>query len=224
MNSTTNSIKFACSLNNQGVNLLISGDSSSAMKSLQSARKLLKKAVNEVETTTSCIGMTLSNEEETLPFCESPAAIPGLEGMEFYFYNHGIMITDTTNGEGKEMLSLYYAIVLFNLALASHHEGRLGREESLKKAALLYSMTVQLLTRCAMPDGISATMLTMFALNNKAHIHYDMCEYVRSVGCMDAISNIISTQGLHSTLNSEDAEGLMLNVMLLNVPTVARAA
>jgi tetratricopeptide (TPR) repeat protein len=183
-NSAMNSIKYACSLNNQGVDLLISGNSLSAMKSFQSARKLLKEPANEVKTT-SCSGMTLSNEKATLPFHESPETVPGLENMEFYFCNNGLMITDTTNGESEEMLSLYNAIVLFNLALAYHREGRLGRAKSLKKAALLYSMTVQLLNGGpTMPDDdMSATILTLFALNNKTQIHYDLCKYIQSVDC-----------------------------------------
>jgi hypothetical protein len=221
-----NSIKYACSLNNQGVDLLVAGDSVSALEFLQSARKLLKEALFELETT-SCSGMTLSNGEETLPFFESPAALPGLEDTEFYIYDHGIrMITNTTNGESEEMLSLYSAIVLFNLALAFHHDGSLGREQSLKTAALVYGMTVQLLARSNMPDDISATILTLLALNNKAQIHYDQCEYIQSIDCMLIVSEIIldSADGLRSALNPKDVEGLMLNIILMNAPTAAPAA
>jgi hypothetical protein len=194
------------------------------MKSLQSARKLLKEAANEVETT-SCSGRTLSNEEVMMPFCESPATIPGLEGTEFYVYDHGIMITGTTNGESKEMLSLYNAILLFNIALVVHREGILRHEEkNLKKAALLYGMTLQLLARSTMPDDMSAPISTLFALNNKAHIQYGQCEYIQSVDSMQAISRIMDgVHGLHNTLNPDDVVGLMLNVMVLNVPTAAQA-
>jgi hypothetical protein len=220
-----NSIKNACSLNNQGVDLLVSGDSSSAMKSFMSALKLLKEAtINKVETT-SCSGMTLSTEAVTLPFCESPATVPGLESMQCYVYDHGIMITDTNNEESDKLLSLYNTIVLFNLALASHREGSLGHEKSLKKAFLLYSMIVQLLDGATIPGDMPTTILTLFALNNKAQIHYEQCEYIQSVDCMEEISEIMSgVDGLDSNLNTNDIKGLMLNVMLLNVPTAAQAA
>jgi hypothetical protein len=222
-----NSIEYICSLNDQGVGLLVAGDSVSALESLQSAQKLLKEALFELETT-SCSGMmTLSNEEETLPFFESPAALPGLGDTEFYLYDHGIhMITNTTNGESEEMLSLYSVIVLFNLALVFHHDGRLGREQSLKTAALLYGMVVQLLARSTMPDDISATILTLLALNNKAQIHYDQCEYIQSIDCMIIVADIIldSAQGLRSALNPKDVEGLMMNIILMNVPAAAPAA
>jgi hypothetical protein len=221
-----NSIKYACSLNNQGVYFLVSGDSLSATKSFQSALNLLKEAVNEAETT-SCPGMTLLNDEEeaTMPFCESTSTVPGLECMQCYVYDYAILFTNTAIQESEDMLSLYCAIILFNLALASHREGRLGSEKSLKKAALLYSMTVQLLTRSDMPADTSANILALLALNNKAQIHYDQCEYIQSVDCLQVISKIMgSVHGLHSTLNPKDVEGLLLNVMLLNVPTAAKAA
>jgi hypothetical protein len=42
---------------------------------------------------------------------------------------------------------------------------------------------------------------------------------------MEEISEIMSgVDGLDSNLNSNDVEGLMLNVMLLKIPTAAQAA
>jgi hypothetical protein len=222
--SAMSSVRYACSLNNQGVDLLVAGDSSSCMKSFQSALKLLKEAANLVETT-SRTGMALSNEEAKLPFFESSATVPGLEGMKCYVYSHGIMISDTSHGKSEEMLSLYSAIVLFNMALAFHRKGILGRGKNLKKAALLYSITLQLLARSTMPDDMSTSTLTLFALNNKAQIHYAQCKYIQSVDCMQEISEIMGgVHDLHSTLKPKDVEGLMLNVMLLTVPTAAQAA
>jgi hypothetical protein len=219
-----NSVRYACSLNNQGVDLLVSGESARARKTFQRALCLLDKALKEDEMT-SCTGMNLSSEEATQPpFCESTSTVPDLQDLHCYVYDHGIIITETSNGESGEMLSLYTAIVLFNWALSSHREGRLGREKSLKKASLLYNMTVQLLTRCTIPDA-SITILTLLALNNKAQIHYYQCEYVQSIYCMKNISKIMgSVQGLHSALRREDVEGLMLNVMLLSIPSAAQAA
>jgi hypothetical protein len=218
------SIKHACTLNNQGVDLLVSGDSVRAMRSFQTGLSLLKEAaneVNEVETETIC----MTSQEVKLPLCESTSSVPGLEGLHCYVYDHGIMITDTTNGDSDEMLSLFCAILLFNLALASHLEGRLGSEKSLKKASMLYTMTLELLTSAPMPDDMSATVLILLALNNKAQIHYEQCEYSDADDCLKEISSIMcSVQGLHSTLNHKDVEGLLLNVMLLNAPTAAQAA
>jgi hypothetical protein len=227
-----NSIKYACSLNNQGVDLLVSGESSRAIKVLQSALILLKKVVHEPEITScaetmSCTEMKIScDDASSLPFCESISTVSHLQGLHCYVYDHGIMISNNLNGDTEETISLYIAITVFNLALASHSEGTaLGQEKSLKKASVLYGLVVELLTRCTMPEDASTTILTLLALNNQAQIHYEQCEYIQSVDCMEYIKKIMGgCRGLHSALNHEDVEGLLLNVMLLSTPSAAKAA
>jgi hypothetical protein len=134
------------------------------------------------------------------------------------------MISDNVNGETQVKVSVYIAIVLFNLALASHCEGTaLGRDKLLKTASVIYSLVVELLT--TMPEDACTTILTLLTLNNKAQIHYDQCEYAQSVGCMKCISTIMGgCRGLHSALNDEALEGLQLNTMLLSTPSAAQAA
>jgi hypothetical protein len=62
-------------------------------------------------------------------------------------------------------------------------------------------------------------------LNNKAQIHYDQCEYIQCVDCLQEVPMIMgSVEGVHSTLSQKDIQGLLLNVMLLNTPTAAQAA
>jgi hypothetical protein len=170
--------------------------------------------------------MTLSSEEAELPFNESTLAVPGLQDMHFYIYDHGIMLTGTTNGESKEMLPLYSAVVILNLALASHYEARLlGREKAFKKASLFCSVAVNILSASTIPDGMSTTLLTLLALNNKSQIHSDQCEYIQSVDCLKATSKIMGSIGsLYSIFNEEGIKGLLLHTLLLNVPTAAQAA
>jgi hypothetical protein len=204
-----NSIKYACSLNNQGVDLLVKGESSRAMKVLQSAVGLITTAVNKAGTTSSCTKMDqFCDEDASLPFYESTSTVSGLQDLHCYVYNHGIMIApDNVNGETEVMLSIKTAVVIFNLALASH------------------CLVVRLLSRCAMPMDASTTILTVLALNNQAQILYDQCEYVQSVDCMQNMSTIMGgCRGLHSALNPEDIQGLQLNVMLLSIPSGAQAA
>jgi hypothetical protein len=221
-----NSIKNACSLNNQGVSLLVSGESRRALYSFQSALSFLKKADCEAETT-SCTEMNISCDEASVPFYESTSPVSGLQELHCYVYDRGIMISDNVNGNTNETMSLFTAIVLFNSALASHSEGAvLGREKSLMKASTLYNLVVALLTGCTMPEVHTfTTILTLLASNNKAQIHYDQCEYVEAVNCMKEILKIIgSTDGLHSVLNGTDFDGLLLNAMVLTTPTAAQAA
>jgi hypothetical protein len=219
------SIKYACILNNQGVELLVSGDFSRATRSLTKALSIVKQAVNEAGTP-SCTGMYLSSEEAGLPFCQSTVAIPGLRDTHFYVYDHGIMLIDTAKRENGDLLPLYSAAILFNLALACHHEARLhGQAKAFKKASLFYNVTVGILNASSMPDDMSVTLLTLLALNNKSQIHNDQCDYIQSVECLKSVSGIMgSVDDLYSILNEEDIKGLILNTMLLNVPTAAQAA
>jgi hypothetical protein len=224
-----NSIKYACSLNNQGVDLLVSGESARAINAFQSALCLLKKAsANEAKTSPPCTEMNIPcDDASSLPFCESTSTVSGLQGLHGYVYDHGIMIpSSNVNGETETMVSLYIAIVLFNLALPYHCEGAaLGLDKLLKKASMLYSLVVQLLNRRTIPQDASTTILTLLALNNKAQIHYDQCEYVQSVDCMKNVSKIMgSGRGLSPTLGHKDVWGLLFNVMLLSSPVASHAA
>jgi hypothetical protein len=219
-------IMYACTLNNQGVDLLVAGESSRAIKAFQSAVGLLKTAVHEAEKS-ACTGMITSYDDVSLPFCESTSTVSGFQGLHGYVYDHCIMIPgNVSNVVSEATISLFIAVVLFNLALTSHSQGTaLGRAKLLRKASVLYGLVVQLLTTCTMPEDAATTILTPLALNNKAQIHYDQCEYVESVDCMKHVSHIIcSGCGLHSALSHGVLEGLLLNVMLMSTPSAAQAA
>ena len=74
-----NSINYACCLNNQGVDLLVSGESSRAMKVFQSSLSLLKKADDEADKTTSYTEFNeVSCNGASLPFRESASTVSGL--------------------------------------------------------------------------------------------------------------------------------------------------
>jgi hypothetical protein len=219
-------IQYACSLNNQGVDLLVAGESSRAVKAFQSALDLLKTALHEAEKNT-CTAMDQSGNDVLLPFCESTSTVTGFQGLYGYVYDHGIMIPGNGSNEASEAtIAFFIAIVLFNLALTSHCQGTvLGRAKLLRKASVLYSLVVQLLTTCTMPENAATTNLTLLALNNKAQIHYDQCEYVESIDCMKNVSKFICIGcGSHSALSHEALEGLLLNVMLTSTPSAAQAA
>jgi hypothetical protein len=220
-----NSINYACSLNNHGVNLILSGESSRATNVFQSALSLLT-APHEVETT-SCTEMNVSCNDASLPFRVSTSTVSGLQSLHCYVYNHGLMISDSVNGDTTdEAVSHYIAIVLFNSALTSHSEGTaLGREKSLMKASELYSLVAQLLDEWTMPDDKFTSILTLLALNNKAQLHYDQCDFVQSIDCMQKIKKIMfSVSGLYAALNHKNLEQILLNVILIIAPTGAPAA
>jgi hypothetical protein len=224
---TMNSIDYACSLNNQGVDLLVSGESSRAIKTFQSALSLLQ-AVHETFDTTSCTEMNVSScNDASLPFYESASTVSGLQSPHCYVYDHGLMISGNVNGDtNEETISLHIAIVLFNSALASHSEGTaLGQEKSLMKASALYSLVAQVFDACTILENTSTSILILLAMNNKAQIHYDQCNYVQSVDCMQQISKIlISVRDVYSVFDHNNLEQILLNAILMITPTAAPAA
>jgi hypothetical protein len=221
-----NSINYACSLNNQGVELLVSGESSRAMNAFHSALSLLK-AAHEGETTSCTEINEVSRNDASLPFRESTSTVSGLQSVHCYVYDHGLMISGNGNGDTtEETISLFIATVLFNSALASHSEGTaLGREKSLRKASELYGLVAQLLTQCTILEDTFTAILILLALNNKAQIHYDQCDFVQSVNCMHRISKIMcSVCGINAAFNHRNLEQILLNVILMIAPTGAPAA
>ena len=214
------SIQYACSLNNQGVGLLLAGESSRAVRVFQSALGLLKAALHKAENNTYT-AMDPSDDDVSLPFCESTSTVTGFQSLHGYVYDHGIMIPGNVSNEVSEAtISLFIAVVLFNLALTSHCQGTVfGRAKLLRKASVLYKLVVKLLTTFTVLENAATTILTLLALNNKAQIHYDLCEYVESVDCMKDVSHIIcSGSGLHSALSHEVIAGLLLTAMLTSTP------
>jgi hypothetical protein len=222
-----NSIDYACILNNQGVELLVSGESSRAMKVFQSALSLLQ-AVHEAFETTSCTEMNSSSYNDvSLPFRESTSTVSGLQSLHCYVYDHGLVISG--NGDGgttEETISLYIATVLFNSALASHSEGTaLGREKSLVRASKLYGLVAQVFATCTIMENTFTSILILLAMNNKAQIHYDQCDYVQSVDCMRQISKTMGgVSDVYSAFDHNNLEQILLNVILMITPTAAPAA
>jgi hypothetical protein len=111
------SVNYACSLNNQGVDLLVSGEFSKARKVFQSVLSLLK---NEAEPT-SCTAMNISHDGASKPFCESTSTVAGLQGVHCcYVYDHGFMIFD--NGDVSTS-QLFFSIWHWRLTPKEPHSG-----------------------------------------------------------------------------------------------------
>jgi tetratricopeptide (TPR) repeat protein len=222
-------IQQASYLNNHGVELLVTGNSCNAMRAFQDALAALKKCIDIDNNPMKCSPSSkhrMPIDGASLPLCES-VALSELKDTQSlsYVYDHCVLIVDTAPDDNSETLSLYSAVVLFNLGLASHREGMLGHKKSFRKAFKLYNMCLQLLKESAAQKDMPATILTLIVLNNKAHIHYEELEYAELSGCLTEIGNIMTiANGIPSALSPSDREGILLNVMLLCAPIAAPAA
>jgi tetratricopeptide (TPR) repeat protein len=216
----------AADLNNQGVLLLVEGNMQAAMSVFQSALTGIKQIVNNEDLEGKMQATTLTPQPSFLR--ESSDRLKMLQTEHSFIYDRPLLIDQiTTIDDLDSALALLSAAVLFNLALTCHQLGKSGKDEALKRAAVLYRMCMQLLANCDSNDA-STTVLALLALNNRAQIHYELCDYHQSKHCLRQCSKIMqddmNLHGLHETLSPSDLEGLLLNVMLQDPPTAAQAA
>jgi hypothetical protein len=223
---TCASIKRASELNNHGINLLFSDHPQEAMNAFQGALAGIKEIVSDEGPHLDSESSSMSMSPADSLIRESPKRLHALQNDQSFIYNRPLVIDNTVDvdcGDLDATLALLSATILFNLALCCHNIGRSGQEKALKRASVLYRMSLQLLQNCEASD--CTTIICLLALNNRAQIHYELCDYSQSVHCLKQISKIMHDDvHLHESLNAADLEGLLLNVMLQEPPSAARAA
>jgi hypothetical protein len=215
------------SLNNQGVELLILGQSSAASTAFKDAIQLLGSEVAEDNGGGQNGENVLNDQIPELALGQSQSAVPDLQAQCFFVYNQAITILEGTVLQcNDETISLHSSVILFNWALVFHREGMLGNEKALKKAWFLYARCLKVLSLSATAQSKqSSGYLALLALNNQAQIHYELCDYAESYNCMAQVADMINrTPSLeYSTLTLRNAvKEIYLNTMLS--PTAAHAA
>lgn len=210
------------------MSLLTAGRAQEAMMVLQGALGIVKNAVNQHDEAISQ-GLPIVNDKSDLEksdfaIRESSVALTTLESSQGYLYNRPLLLGEPGTDDLEGVLSLYSAVILFNLALTSHVMGHSNKENSFKRATVLYKMSIQLLMNCS-TLGATPMVLALLALNNKANIHYDYCNYNQATSCLNEISRILQLSDYaYATLPESDIEGLLLNIMILERPSGAKAA
>lgn len=227
-----NSIAKAATLNNQGVQLLVSGNTSHAMSAFHVALQILKKLA-AVELSSRSQPRTSNKNVEaarSLPIVKSEAITQ--DNDQCYLYKRGLLIVDIPNGCFRnEDIAHYTAVALFNWALAFHREGRLGHGEAeyLNNALSLYKTCMSIpreslgtIGQCA---DATTSFITVAVLNNMSQIYFDRMQYGESLACLDLIVQIFEvTEDLDEALSDMDMEVVFLNTLLVHKPTVAHAA
>ena len=217
-------LKLTCDMNHHGVQFLKGGQNQAALSSFQDALTSIKNVVNG-EVVCPCAEEPTTSPPRTkagFTVYESPSRL-SLSYGDCYVYSRPLLIYPTPTQDTDAQLALHSAVILFNMALTCHQIGRHGKESSLRRAATLYKMSTQLLL-CPSQGGGSCAVLALLALNNRAQILYELCDFDHSKGCLKEIAKLIQTTRLQKSLPEKDLEGLLLNVMLLKTPSAAQAA
>jgi hypothetical protein len=154
--------------------------------------------------------------------------IPWLESDDFYLYNNAIVISSLTSLPCIEAVGpLYMAIVILNLALLYHRQGRIGRKPiCLHKAEKMYDMVIKLISNTSFQDGTS-TVVKSAALNNLALIRQESGDFVQAREGLHALSFLLQADKTISRrfFQASTLNGFLLNIfLLLSLSQIAPAA
>ena len=259
----------AIELNNQGVALLQKGDDREAVAKLSKSLVLVQGLLNtpgspsncNPNTSTSSLGssgpphkrlrrsssMTMSSlafeeqeHQEQPSFCvRSNAPLSSLDDQEFFVFNEAVELSRTNSEPSRDILPIYSACVIFNLALVYHRRAHSGGSSHHKnanlcrqKASKMYSMIVRLLHGWQCQSQInrdlrshtSCVLLQVAALNNLSHLqrHQDTTASSSPTSSLHTLGRLLqrySNNVATSIFTKEER-----NAMLLNVITVTALA
>lgn len=227
-------LKDAIALNNEGVQLLSSGNFSVALASFQGAVAVMKEAAIEhaeipssvlrsfralASPPTSHIGQQQEHEQR-------PDKIAGLRSDIVFVYARPLLIADTSSISSLEELQDFVlttsASLVFNFALVWHQQGVVTNSAScLRRAACLYKLTLKSIAfeECECPRQ---KVLRCLALNNLAFLHFDQYDFKISQGYFELLTNVVMKSNcLETYLSGDEIEELMLN--LLHMQTMSNA-
>jgi hypothetical protein len=241
MNETSEYLTFAAAeANNGGVDCLCRGDLSGALNLFRGALQDSKTAFSSTmpEVTTNSTRKSSSNYRAAIQARSDggrsfiPASITQEEDeqakseISISVFSHPIGIKSTTGSEGFYFCNdltidktIFSAIVIYNMALASQLMGRDSKDPVyLRRAGVLYAMCSQLLSYGnALPDEESGYQITgpgyavcdlirMAVLNNQAEICTGLADYQHAVVHLDLLiqlSSSMATDGYgDETVNS----------------------
>lgn len=159
-----------------------------------------------------CLSLPLANASPCSPHFTSRLQIPHLQDDLFYIYSCAVSYTvptNTTTIPSHSDLVFELAVVLFNLALAHHQQGKMTKHEGVREAsfqqALAYykecQQALQSLDSNTNANEDDLLVLTLAVLNNQAQILYQH-EHERQ--CQTDVFQKLMTHSMHAILREDD--------------------
>jgi hypothetical protein len=212
----------AACLNNQGVAALLEGNDKAAVAALTQSIKMMKQEMSSRPSNSDSKKSTTLSDD-----CEhSTAELPGFQGaQESYLFTEAIIIPETGN-QSVVNTQIYSAVVVFNLALAVHREGKNGKiESSMAKAQKLYTLASKVLNKNQCMNRV-AVIVKLASINNLSQIRFDCGEYELARKGLHHLSAFMRASGNtnNAMLEEPGIQCLFMNVLLLKAPVIAPAA
>jgi hypothetical protein len=165
----------------------------------------------------------------------SSALLDGLNVGISYIYNRPLLIpTDISIQSMEHMNSVVVTAstyIIFNFALTCHLVGKhTGKDSYFIRAMRLYELTLKVLETAQSNSSTPCvhemhSVLECLALNNLAQMHYELCDYRSSQFYMDSMyALLITIKRMDTYLEENELEEIMLNLVYLQSPSVAKAA
>jgi hypothetical protein len=240
------SLESALALNNEGVDLLLCGNSKMAIASLSKSLKMIKKLLllageaTPTGTTTSSSNGLQSGSFSKKRIAETvPIKYNTVQNQNSFVYSNAIKLSinksvpnqqqQQQQDDEAEMTELT-ACIIFNIALIHHLVGTTtsGNLSCMATAEKCYLMIPKLLDGCAgaCTSSTAGALCLLAALNNLAQIQSlrgspeqakDSFEYLESLLYSDE-------ETFRSIFTASEWESMMLNILFKNPPRTAPAA
>ena len=229
----------AIRLNNEGVALLVAGDDQAAAVALSHALSFVKGLLSSLTQPCDLRGPLLapeSSDVNKLSSCSSAMEVcgnelrihsmkplPYLQDIDFFIHNHTMSISPDSP-RTNEMLPIYSACVILNLALAYHRRGKQAHIiPCILKAEKMYATIEKLLS--GINNNATAKILRIAATNNLSQIRYQRGEYERARDDVELLAYLVrDVASVRALLGDDELNGLLCNVFLFTPPDFAAAA
>jgi hypothetical protein len=202
----------AARLNNEGVTSLCNGDIQSAIHKLaESLKWTTNQELSKPATDLNTMKSNTPVYEEDIQTVEIPIMDSDIA------FNQAIIIPSTTRGQQQNELDMhvYCAAVIFNLALAHQSKGEETRAEQ------FYALVLRLLSN-DLCHCRTAVVIKLASILNLSQIRIANGDFENAREGLNQQSGFLRRTAWF--FEEPEVRGLLMNVLLLTAPAVARAA
>jgi tetratricopeptide (TPR) repeat protein len=226
----------ALQLNNQGVALLLERRDEEAVPFFSQSLGLIKSRIgNYTDKPMSMSSTASSTGEDKASLHEATFALPNFEDARSFLYMEAFTFSADCEDRliNESNSHVYSAVVLFNLALVYHRQGKThGKAACLVKAERMYEIVNRLLLLDSEADNQATTALhvKLATLNNLSLLQHEQHNYESAQTGFQLLLawTIRSAPTINSMIYSSqqmmDVHAMLLNVLFGSVPSIIAPA
>jgi hypothetical protein len=207
--------KCVVELNNAGVGLLLKNKVQAAVPLFTESLTLIKTIMNAQQQGPESTATTMQLFQQH----EATHALSKLQDEHSFVWNEVFTISDRDTDSlifESESQIIYAGIIIFNIALVHHRQGKLGHPSCLATAEKMYDMVTALLGCDSYNQGGTALIVKLAALNNRSLIQYEQTNYDASRrGFEQLVWTVNSATHLLPLASLVNVNSMLLNALML---------